>query len=245
MDNALLSTGVNNDEKISLKAMSILTIVTKTIVKLTLNIVMCFIVLLTFLFLFVFAENKINELKKTNLPPLINTYVVVSPSMVPTIKVQDAVVVARTKATSLKVGDIITFKSNDPRYEGYTITHRINEIIKADNGELMFRTKGDNNDAIDNSLVPAKNIYGKVVVKLPYLGVLQNVLISPIAIFLLFVLPCILLIIYNIAKRLKASDKKDLSNNSDIVVEVVQEDCYSENKIFINENGVDIEIQIL
>ena len=41
--------------------------------------------------------------------PLFDAYVIVSPSMVPTIKIDDAIVVKREEGEKLDVGDIITF----------------------------------------------------------------------------------------------------------------------------------------
>ena len=54
--------------------------------------------------------------KGDNIIPLFAGYIIVTPSMVPTIKVNDAVVVKRIDDNSLTIGDIITFKSSDLRY---------------------------------------------------------------------------------------------------------------------------------
>ena len=59
---------------------------------------------------------------------------------------------ARTNPKNLNVGDII-FKSTDSEYNGYTITHRINEINTTSDGKRIFITKGDNNVSTDSSPV--------------------------------------------------------------------------------------------
>ena len=100
-------------------------------------------------------------------PPLLNAYIIISPSMVPTIKVEDAIVIFREEPEKLKIGDIITFTSSDPRYSGLTITHRIVGIEKSKDGNLLFRTKGDNNNSEDTALVPSDNIFGRVILKIP------------------------------------------------------------------------------
>ena len=86
--------------------------------KVFLNFLLTVLIIITSLFVISFADTKINEYSGRQVAPLIGAYVIVSPSMVPTIKVQDAILVARTNPKNLNVGDIITFKSTDSRYNG-------------------------------------------------------------------------------------------------------------------------------
>lgn len=118
--------------------------------------------------------------------PLFGAYVIVSPSMVPTINVKDAVVVKRSDEDELKIGDIITFSSTDARYTGLTITHRIVDK-KNSNGNMLFRTKGDNNTLEDKASVATDNIYGKVILKMPMVGYLQEFFSKPINFIIVFV----------------------------------------------------------
>ena len=147
--------------------------------------------------------------------PLFGVYVIISPSMVPTIKVQDAILVARTNPKNLNVGDIITFKSTDSRYNGYTITHRINEINTTSDGKRIFITKGDNNVSTDSSPVLEENIYGKVILKFPKLGVVQQFVFTSIGFILVIVLPLILLVCYNLFKLYRL--KKDKNKKVEII----------------------------
>lgn len=247
MDNTLLSIDIGNIQKSKNRIVSTTGSILKLLLKFFVNLIMCFIILITLVFLVVFVDGKINKIRGNSLSPLISTYVIVSPSMVPTIKVQDAVIVARTKVNNLKKGDIITFKSSDARYEGYTITHRINEVVKTEDGKIMFKTKGDNNDSVDNSLVLAENVYGKVIVKLPYLGFLQKFLLTPIMFFLIFLLPSMTILIYNIVKLFTKIRRKNskIIRDEDIIIEIIDEDISDSENILINENGNDIEIQII
>ena len=87
--------------------------------------VVCLFFIVIILFLIYFVDKVYNEKKHTGKRPLFNAYVLVSPSMVPTIRINDAVVVFRCNPKNLKVGDIITFSSTDPSYSGLTVTHRI------------------------------------------------------------------------------------------------------------------------
>lgn len=145
----------------------------------------CFFILLTLVALtvsIVLVDNVINQFRDKKLPALIDTYEIVSPSMTPTIKVNDAILVRRVNYKSLKKGDIITFKSSDPRLNGMVITHRINEVLKDKNGNISFITKGDNNYSVDDAEVLPENIYGKVAVKIPFYNVIKKTISNPLII---------------------------------------------------------------
>lgn len=135
--------------------------------------------------------------------PIISSYVIISPSMVPTINVQDAVITCRPHIEDLKRGDIITFTSTDARYSGLTVTHRILKVTKNELGKLMFHTKGDNNTTPDDAVVFGENIYGKVILIIPWLGYLQYFLTKSYGWLLLIVLPCVSIILYDVFKLSK------------------------------------------
>lgn len=94
----------------------------------------------------------------------IKTYIIVSGSMEPNLNIGDIVVVKSNKQKSLKKGDIISFRENQS-----IITHRINEVLKVD-GEIKYKTKGDNNNVVDSELVKYENIEGKVILTIPKIG---------------------------------------------------------------------------
>ena len=135
--------------------------------------------------------------KGDNVIPLFAGYIIVTPSMVPTIKVNDAVVVKRIDDNSLTIGDIITFKSNDERYKDLVVTHRIVGEQSLSSGSIAYRTKGDNNKIEDLSVVPKSCIYGKVMFKIPKLGYVKSFLNKPIGFLTFIILPVFLIIILN------------------------------------------------
>ena len=97
--------------------------------------------------------------------------VVPSTSMAPTLNVGDLIVVRGVDATSIEPGDIIVFNVPPP-YNGYTpspVVHRVVDV-RIENGKLAFVTKGDNMPSPDGWLVPAENVLGACVGRLPYLG---------------------------------------------------------------------------
>ncbi len=137
-------------------------------------------------------------------------------SMEPEIPVGGIVITYKVKPSSLKVGDIITFYSNNVEISGKVNTHRIIEIKDSESGEKIFRTRGDANDADDEEPVYERDLIGKVVVNIgtvgsSVLGVLRN----PKIILIFIVIPLIFITMgeaVNLAKLIaeyKFSDQKD------------------------------------
>ncbi len=92
--------------------------------------------------------------------------VVTSGSMRPTLEVGDLLIVVGADPYDLKVGDIIVFRVP---WSSSLIVHRIIRIDMSTNGPIFY-TKGDNNALPDPGFRTAKDIYGKVVLRIPYLG---------------------------------------------------------------------------
>ena len=89
-----------------------------------------------------------------------------SGSMIPTIRPGDVVIVAKSQAGSVTLGDIVEY--HDVR-ENLNIVHRVIEVHGED-GQRYFITKGDNNSSPDADPVPAQNVIGKVVFNIPKVG---------------------------------------------------------------------------
>lgn len=95
---------------------------------------------------------------------------VISDSMRPTISAETCIVIEKVDDISgIKIGDVITFISEDPRIEGYYNTHRVNDIITdAETGEILFQTKGDAYETPDAQLVSFDQIAGRYEGELPF-----------------------------------------------------------------------------
>ena len=87
-------------------------------------------------------------------------------SMQPTLEINDIIIVKITD--DIKVGDIITFKQDND-----FITHRV-----ISNNKDTFVTKGDYNNTSDNP-IDLDKVVGKLVCKIPSVGVVGNVLLTP------------------------------------------------------------------
>lgn len=155
------------------------------------------------------ADIKIRAAKGDYSAPVFNAYVVLSGSMLPEIKVKDIVVTKKVPAEELEPGDIITFIAPDSRYGGISITHRILDMYYDESlGTYSYRTKGDNNNIADSALVPNNNVLGKVILKIPKLGYLQDLLSSKGGLIIIVLIPCLVILSYDIMKVLKKLGQK-------------------------------------
>jgi len=93
--------------------------------------------------------------------------VVESGSMIPTLEKGDLIFSIGVTPSSLKVGDIILFKS--PQNPNIIIVHRIIKIYPNGNN-ILIQTKGDNNPVPDPWIINGDQVLGKVIFKIPYLG---------------------------------------------------------------------------
>ncbi len=127
----------------------------------------------------------------------IKTYVIISGSMQPELKIGDIVVVKKITQEDLKVGDIISF-----RHGQSVITHRISRIIEED-GERKYITKGDFNNAEDSESVTYNNIEGKVIRSVPQFGKIALMLQDKIVIIFLIIVLYIYLVYSGELKKKK------------------------------------------
>lgn len=86
-------------------------------------------------------------------------------SMEPSIRVGDAAVVYRTDPERLAAGDVVAYRLN-----GQTVIHRIIQVQPGADGPV-FRTQGDHNNAPDPAPVEADQICGRVLFRIPWVGV--------------------------------------------------------------------------
>ena len=99
-------------------------------------------------------------------------YTVITPSMEPTYKVGDVVIVKLANADEIKVDDVITFNpSSDP--DTY-LTHRVTEVLPnyQGSGVTCFKTKGDANDTEDSFIIDSGRLIGRVSFRIPKVGYL-------------------------------------------------------------------------
>ena len=120
-------------------------------------------------------------------------FVVLSGSMEPTYHVGSLIYVKSVDYKELEVGDPITFMIS----ENTVVTHRIIEVLpdEEDPEIIRFFTQGDANDVPDGASVHYKNIIGKPVFSVPYLGYVSNYIQNPPGMYVAIAACAVLLIL--------------------------------------------------
>lgn len=119
------------------------------------------------------------------------------------IEVGDLIFVGKTKAEQLKVGDVIAYKSG-----GTTVTHRITAMDTAEDGSLLFTTKGDANEAEDAEAIAEEQLIGIYRGRIPKVGDFALFLQQPLGMLLFMGVPVLAFIIYDILRRQRYANRE-------------------------------------
>lgn len=137
---------------------------------------------------------------------------VLSGSMEPAIKTGSIIAVkpvSGDERNHFKKGDVVTYMAE----ENKLVTHRVTEV-KETKKDILYTTKGDNNNAVDTSLVLANNVVAAYSgFTIPYIGYISNFAQSNEGSALLLILPGLLLLGYSIVTIWKTL--KDIDNSKD------------------------------
>lgn len=108
----------------------------------------------------------------------LQVYTIISGSMKPTYQVGDLIYVKKAEFEEIQVGDPISFVLNE---DLVVATHR---VVEVDTENQRFFTKGDSNAIRDVNPVYYKNVIGKPVFRIPYLGYVSAWVKSPPGLFI-------------------------------------------------------------
>lgn len=119
-------------------------------------------------------------------------FVVLSGSMEPTYHVGSLIYVKSVDYRDLKAGDPITYLISDD----VVVTHRIAAVVPDDSEPetLWYITKGDANTGEDGAPVHYRNVIGKPVFSIPYLGYVSSYIQSPPGLYVALSLCAVLLV---------------------------------------------------
>lgn len=172
---------------------------------------------------------------------------VVTESMSPTIPENTYIVIENVDPKDVKIGDVITFYSEDPTIYGRLNTHRVKEIETSQSGKLTFITKGDHNVVADGYTVSEDKLVGRYVRNSPimtYIGrffmsvgglIVMMLMISGMAVFTL--VPAVL---RKNADKIKEKNEKEKQMMIDALVKAEVEKMRS-----AAENGLANDDQTL
>lgn len=123
-------------------------------------------------------------------------FIVQSGSMEPAIKIGSVVIVK--PAISYRIGDIITF--NPCNQTKTPTTHRIYDI-KVRAGKTIYITKGEANKTPDPRKISNREIIGRVLFSVPFVGYFVNFIKKPMGFILIIVIPATI-VIYNEIRKI-------------------------------------------
>ena len=128
--------------------------------------------------------------------------IVLTDSMLPEISSGDLIITKHIDAEDVQVGDVIAFF--DPASKGSSVvTHRVIEIVD-DKGVTKWRTRGDNNNTEDRTLVPFENLVGIYRgTRIPGAGNVAMFLQTVPGLIVCVVCPLLLLVGYDVIRRRK------------------------------------------
>ena len=143
--------------------------------------------------------------------------IVLTDSMYPEIAAGDLIICNTVEAEDVQVKDVISFY--DPMGNGTAVvTHRVLEIVEED-GQLSFRTKGDNNNAEDQVLVPAKSVIGIYRSRIPGAGHIAMFMQTTPGLILCVVCPVLLIVGFDMLRRRK-HDKEKKQDTDQLLAEL-------------------------
>jgi signal peptidase len=158
--------------------------------------------------------------------------------MAPKIPVESIVVIQ--KQNEYIKGDVITFKADADRknlHPKITTTHRI-ESIEDKDGQKIFTTKGDANNAADTKTIDQGLIIGKVVAHIPFVGRIVALTKTQAGFIGLIVIPATI-IIYSELMSIKEETKRLLKERKNRKLNLLEK-----AEVEIGETEMEIEKDI-
>ena len=162
-------------------------------------VVVCVFCLFAILQKTVFKENGVFGLR---------SYVVVSDSMYPELKIGDVILVKDTELSEIKVGDVLTYEGMVSDYAGKIITHRVKSIAIED-GEYIFYCQGVNNTLSDPAVYESQ-IVGVMAHRFVLLSFFSRLIRNGVGFWIFICIPLVILFVLEI-KNMGKEIKNDVN----------------------------------
>ena len=140
-------------------------------------------------------------------------FVVLSGSMEPEYHVGSLIYVKSVDYKTLQVGDDITYMLD----KDTVVTHRIIEVLvdEEDPETLRYFTQGIANEVPDATSVHYKNIFGKPVFTIPYLGYVSNYIQNPPGMYIAIAAGAILILLVFLPDLFEDDKKKKVTEEEE------------------------------
>ena len=130
---------------------------------------------------------------------------VASGSMTPAIHAGDLIVdnpVTPNQAADLHAGQIISFRESSSGASSLIVTHRIVAVLPGSAGApVLYRTKGDANNAPDLGTVAPSQIMGVYAARVPFAAYVLSTLHQPLTFVVLIMIPVLYLAEEEVRRR--------------------------------------------
>ncbi len=120
----------------------------------------------------------------------------------------DFLIIKKTDPADLKIGDIITFYSDDPQIKDKLNTHRIESIITNADGSLEFVTKGDRNSVHDRETAKAVRVAGVYAGKAEAVRSVYELFSNKAFFILLIFIPAVVMMVFSTRDLLRGIKNK-------------------------------------
>lgn len=107
----------------------------------------------------------------------IKIFTVITGSMIPVYNIGDILIVKEVSPAEIKVNDDIVYEGEKGSFKGKTITHRVLEIQKKEDGNYGIITKGVANTARDPEINQTQ-VLGKVIGKIPIINYILKLIFN-------------------------------------------------------------------
>lgn len=133
-------------------------------------------------------------------------FMVLSGSMEPVYHVGSLVYVKEVDYRTLQVGDDITYMLS----EDTVVTHRIIEVLvdEEDPDTIRYFTQGIANDTPDGSSVHYRNVIGKPVFSIPYLGYVSSYIQNPPGMYVAIAAGAVLMMLVFLPDLFESEDQE-------------------------------------
>lgn len=174
----------------------------------------------------------------------IRIYSVVTGSMIPKYEIGDILVSMEVEPEEIKIGDDITYSSEEGASNGKLITHSVVNIREED-GIYKFTTRGIANNA-DDPEISEDQVYGKVIYKPVILSFINKIIKNVYAFYFLIIVPMAIIIaklmVNFILRREEEKEEEENTKLSEDKKGIEEEKNETEKDINLN-NGTEENIK--
>lgn len=139
-------------------------------------------------------------------------FTVASGSMEPKYEIGDVLFAKNVEASSIKIGDVITYLGQNGDVKGKVITHEVVKIAKDEQGKYIFHTKGLTN-IVEDPLVHEDQLYGKVIYKSILLSLVYKIISTSFGFYACIIIPIMYIIGSEIIAIALENKEKQLNKN--------------------------------